>query len=913
VGRLTKEKQQQGQQPQQQAQADDETGKLNVNGKENLAVVLDQLTDAIGKPVETPNVVANRVLPKEYDGQIVLAPGPSSSPSQESGEARTKDGLTDLKVSGNDLRDKNVQRQEESGVKVAEGEAAYRKQPSRWAYTGKQRQQEQQTPEKLPGLIEESEKGRSDAATALRDVGKDVYWRNPTVRQGDLKPDGVGLEGPGQRGAQAGNKPVAGDAEKDLFLLSFDGDAYTQATAGHGREQAKAPKPTGHELELYDVRDLTTVINDFAAPRMEIQGGQTEAPSAAPGKDVIQQLKARLSPADFAEAEASIEEHGGKLVVMNRPEVQEKIKRALVEMRREQAAKPGGGEKAPWINQEFDEQFERQKEIADGNRIPHQDYLIYPSNWHEISKRAASDPKGKQIGASERTFRAFRHFHAENEKLAYAEFVRRPLPVPAPELTDEGLDEDAFIERYGYRPFVDAARDHLSTFGMDVDTASYTQARAALREGRLPEPASVRTEEFVNYFKQPYEVAGDETFGVFAEGMPSPFGCAAGLELVKIGIKSRAPRPDERKPAALTFVVDTSGSMGREDEQGLSRLALLRSALRSLVASLSAEDSVCIVGFNDQAEVVVPRTQARFAARILDGLNRLSAGGGTNLEAGLNLGYRLADEAFSPEAVNRVVLCGDGVANVGQQGPDELLKLVQVFAARGIDLAAVGLGLGQYNDAMMQKLADSGNGSAHFVDTPQEAEKVFREQLPPHLGALARDAKVQVDFNPEVVARYRLLGYEKRKIADQDFRNDKIDSGEVGHATLVTALYEIQRRPNANGPLGKVYLRWKDASRRHLPVVERNFPLGEGLIAARAEAAPADLRFLACVAQFAELLRGNRWARTGSFAAVLRQLERLPDECRARAEWNELADLVRRAQALSVQCWAEDVRPQDKR
>ena len=889
----------------------EEHAAINVNSAENLAVVPDKLVGATGKPVEVPDAKKESApvrhpvaAPREpLKGYVATTDAETLSPYQDSGKTG-KESLADLKVSVNELRGKDLQRQGESGLKVAQDGSSSQSQPYRWQFTG------------------EKEKQAVAACKSFAEV-EDVYRRTEWDRdsfesRGGRKPTIVDYDisgssyDPVMRGltpeeaARVREKPAqellksrTGEAEKDSFLAAFNGDVDPATeVSGTRRVAAKTPsgpaeKPLESEAQTraVDTTGLLGVLNDPAVLVAEDARRQ--------GFRYNPKHSSELSVTGWANA-------ARKAATTADPATVEKALRWLAEHQ-----KPDGSWETSGLGgQDKDEKAETNLALMAFLGGGHGEAT---GRYAENVRRAQDWLKTRQRGADEHTFRAFRYFRAENEKLAYPEFVRRPLPVPAPELTDEGMDEDAFIERYGYRPFVDAARDHLSTFGMDVDTASYTQARAALREGRLPEPESVRTEEFVNYFKQPYEVAGDETFGVFAEGMPSPFGCAAGLELVKIGIKSREPRPDERKPAVLTFVVDTSGSMGREDEHGLSRLDLLREALRSLVASLSAEDSICIVGFGDQAEVLLPRTQARFASRILDGLNRLSAGGGTNLEAGLDLGYRLADEAYSPEAVNRVVLCSDGVANVGQQGPDELLKLVQVFAARGIDLAAVGLGLGQFNDAMMQKLADSGNGSAHFVDTPREAEKVFREQLPPHLGALARDAKVQVDFNPEVVARYRLLGYEKRKIADKDFRNDKIDAGEVGHATLVTVLYEIQRCPNANGPLGKIYLRWKDASRRHLPVVERNFPLGEGLIAARVEAAPADLRFLACVAQFAELLRGNRWAQTGSFAAVLGQLEQLPDEYRSRAEWNELTELVRRAQGLSVQCWAEEARAQGKR
>ena len=534
------------------------------------------------------------------------------------------------------------------------------------------------------------------------------------------------------------------------------------------------------------------------------------------------------------------------------------------------------------------------------------------NNGREQAKAPVGGIVRKRINLTklETMLRGYQYFHAQNEKLSFRDYARRPAPVPPPALTDDGLDEDDYIERFGTRPFVDCARDHLSTFGLDVDTASYTLARSRLRQGQLPEPDSVRVEEFLNNFKQPYQVSGDDAFGVFAEGGPSPFNGAQDVEILKIGIKSRDPRPDERKPAMLTFIIDTSGSMSSPCATGSNydRLDMAREALKALVQQLDGEDAVCIVGFSDQAELVLPRTQARQKQRILDAIDSLTPHGATNVEAGLNMGYRLADEAYNADAVNRVILCSDGVANVGAKGPEEMLKLVKVFSGRGIDLSTVGFGMGQYNDQMMVRLADNGNGSCHFVDTLQQAERIFTEQLPPHLDVLARDAKAQVDFNPDVIERYRLLGYEKRKIADKDFRNDKIDAGEVAHSTLITVLYEIKRKPAGHGPLGKIYLRWKDAGYRHLPVVERNYPLSEGVMSGEVNRATPELRFAACVARFAELLRESPWVRDSSYGAVLEQLYHLPPAFRMREDCREVLELVTLAQSLSVKKCVAEVR-----
>ena len=515
--------------------------------------------------------------------------------------------------------------------------------------------------------------------------------------------------------------------------------------------------------------------------------------------------------------------------------------------------------------------------------------------------------------------RSYRFFHAENPKLDFAQFLRRPDSIrPAP-LSDDGLDEDLYIDKFGTRPFVDCARDHLSTFSLDVDTAAYTLARAALREGKLPAPESVKVEEFLNYFKQDYAVQGGEAFGVFAEAATTPFLDATQLvrdsyaaasdprtrELLRIGIKSRDPRPNERKPSMLTFVIDTSGSMSHAASMQYagSRLHLVKDALKDLVESLNAEDAIGIVGFGDQAELILPPTQARQKPRILEAIDGMTAGGATNVEAGLNLGFRLADEAFALNGVNRMILCSDGVANLGAKGPEEILKTVKLFAQRGISISTVGVGRGQVNDPLLRKLADEGDGSCHYADSLDEAKKIFAEKLPPHLNVLAKDAKVQVDFNVDTIKSYRLLGYEKRKIADKDFRNDKVDAGEVAHSTLITVFYELVRQPGSHGALGKVYLRWKDAGSPRLEVIERNYPLDESICAGPAQNASSDFRFLACVGRFAELLRESPWTRHGSYAEVLTELDALPADYKTKPAWSEVRDLVTRAMQLSVAKW----------
>lgn len=517
-----------------------------------------------------------------------------------------------------------------------------------------------------------------------------------------------------------------------------------------------------------------------------------------------------------------------------------------------------------------------------------------------------------RLGDLERRLRAFAHYRALDPSLSFETFAARELRVPPPAAGDEGLGAEEFRRRYGVHPFVETRLDRFSTFGMDVDTASWSLAAAHLRAGKLPPPKAIRVEEFVNSFGEDIPVDPEEVFAFAAEGGPSPFG--EGLDLLKIAVKARDLREGERKGAVLTFLIDSSGSMaaalssGLEEEpsggvsrkavEGTSRIEAVQGALAALVGSLSSEDRVQIVAYATTPYLVLPLTPAREAERIVGAVRSIQPSGATNLEAGLDLAYRVADEAFDPRAVNRVILASDGAANLGSRNPEEILKRVEVFARRGIYLSALGFGLGKYDDAMLETLADRGNGNYAHVDTPERAQEILRENLPRTLHVLAADAKIQVEFNPDVVTHYRLLGYENRDIRDEDFRNDKVDAGEVGPGSTVTVLYEIRRRPAAAGNLGRIFLRYRDAGTGR--VEERDYPLSPGVLATRLEETTDRFRFVASVAELAELLRGSYWARDGSYAKVIEVLGGLSPEFRATPEWREVAGAALRAQALTV-------------
>jgi len=458
------------------------------------------------------------------------------------------------------------------------------------------------------------------------------------------------------------------------------------------------------------------------------------------------------------------------------------------------------------------------------------------------------------------------------------------------EIATMELPAASTFKAYTPNPFVMAEKDRFSTFGLDVDTASYVLARNYIRSGKLPPPASVRPEEFVNSFDYNYPKQTGQAFAVNAEGMPSPF--APGLALLKIGIQGKVIGRDGRKPAHLAFVIDSSGSMARAD-----RLPLVQEAIAALVKSLQPLDRVSIVTYGTDARLAVQAHPAGSAREIIAAVNAIQCGGSTNLLQGIQLGYQVAQSAFRAGETNRVILCSDGVANVGLTDADEMLRQVEQFKRQGISFMSVGFGMGSYNDELMQKLADRGDGSYVFIDTPAEARRVMAEQIAATLQTIAKDAKIQVEFNPASVRRYRLIGYEKREIADEDFRNDAIDAGEVGSGQSSTALYEIELLDAAGSlDLGTVFVRYRDADTEK--VEEISSRLEASIIARRAPADAPRLHLAAAVAQFAEILRESEYARSRSFDDVRRVLGEVAVQLPLDQRVRELLTLVESAKGL---------------
>lgn len=456
-----------------------------------------------------------------------------------------------------------------------------------------------------------------------------------------------------------------------------------------------------------------------------------------------------------------------------------------------------------------------------------------------------------------------------------------------------------FFDHTGVNPFVATEDDHLSTFAVDVDNASYAMTRNYLNGGHLPPDEAVRVEEFVNNFKYDYVHPQERAFSIELEGAPSRFG--DNYRMLKVGIVGKQVRPENRKDANLVFVVDVSGSMSRED-----RLGTVRRALRMLLDNLTERDRVGIVVYGSNGRVILEPTSIRDRDRIASAIEMLVSGGSTNAEEGIRLGYEMADRVFEKGKINRIILCSDGVANVGRTGPDDILKMIKRYADKGITLSTIGFGMGNYNDVLMEKLGDKGNGHYAYVDNWTEAERIFKDNLTGTLQVIARDVKIQVDFDPDKIDRYRLLGYENRDVDDDKFRDDKEDGGEIGSGHQVTALYELKLKAGASGDIGRIYVRFKDPD--NFEVTEVSRPISKSIFKSTFESASTDFKLAAAVAEFSEILRDSYWAKGGKLSEVL-AVARMVEHKRSSEQVIELMDLISKADKVKASEENEDDGP----
>jgi Ca-activated chloride channel family protein len=465
---------------------------------------------------------------------------------------------------------------------------------------------------------------------------------------------------------------------------------------------------------------------------------------------------------------------------------------------------------------------------------------------------------------------------------------------------------DSNRERYAgeeVAPVQAVADAPVSTFGIDVDTGSYANVRRMLNEGQLPPQAAVRTEEMLNYFRYDYPVPEDRSrpFSITADMTTTPWN--ADTRLLRVGLRGYDLPRRGRPPANLVFLVDVSGSMASVD-----KLPLVQCSLALLANRLSPRDRVAIVVYAGAAGLVLESTSSRDA--IIGSLKRLHAGGSTAGAAGIQLAYRTARANMIEGGINRVILATDGDFNVGVTNNESLVDMVEREREAGITLTTLGYGTGNFNEAMMEQIADHGNGNYAYIDSPREAQKVLDQELASTLFTIAHDVKIQVEFNPAYVSEYRLIGYENRLLAEQDFDNDAVDAGDIGAGHQVTALYEIvpagsrgwlrdrrypgNRREAAgtgNDELAFLRLRFKLPGQQESRLIEQ--PVSAGLVR-NARAPVGDTAFVTAVAAYGQLLRGDTNLNGFTFADARALATRARAGDYWRREFVQLTELAER-------------------
>ncbi len=501
---------------------------------------------------------------------------------------------------------------------------------------------------------------------------------------------------------------------------------------------------------------------------------------------------------------------------------------------------------------------------------------------------------------------------ASSENMAAVSYMvgdsRLGLPHEPTFWQEQGAENYADFDDSGIQRVIENA---VSTFSIDVDTAAYSNVRRFLNQGSLPPADAVRAEELINYFSYDYpSMNSNAPFNISTEIAPSPWN--SGKHLIHIGIKAKDLADDKDLHSNLVFLVDVSGSMDSPD-----KLGLLKTSLKMLTQELSAKDSVALVVYAGASGLVLEATPANQTRKISAALDQLQAGGSTNGEAGIELAYALAEEAFIDGGINRVILATDGDFNVGTASVDALKELIETKRKSGISLTTLGFGTGNYNDHMMEQLADTGNGNYAYIDTINEARKVLVDEVQSTLQTVAKDVKIQIEFNPAIVAEYRLVGYENRELSREDFNNDQVDAGEIGAGHSVTAIYEIalvnseslsvdplrytQQAPTSNqvnlDELAFLKLRYKPTDADESLLLEQALEVAD--IKSLINETSDNYRFATAVAGFAQLLRDNDQTSNLDYDRVLElaQSSKGEDEFGYRSEFIQL---VRNAQALSV-------------
>jgi len=459
------------------------------------------------------------------------------------------------------------------------------------------------------------------------------------------------------------------------------------------------------------------------------------------------------------------------------------------------------------------------------------------------------------------------------QKLMEHEAYGLPMPTTLPVLADREN-----YQHFDNHSVQSVLHNPVSTFSIDVDTGAYANVRRFLNQGQLPRQDAVRIEELINYFAYDYAAPEDQQtpFLTHTALAPSPWNAHA--HLLHIGIKGYEVPREERPDANLVFLLDVSGSMNSPD-----KLGLLKKSMKLLSKQLTAKDSVSIVVYAGAAGVVLQPTAGNDQAKIATALDQLRAGGSTNGAAGIHLAYQLAEQQFIDDGINRILIATDGDFNVGTTDFNALLELVEKKRETGISLTHLGFGTGNYNDHLMEQLADTGNGNHAYIDTIKEANKVLVEQINATFMTIAKDVKIQIEFNPAVVSEYRLIGYENRQLNDEDFANDQVDAGEIGAGHTVTAIYELVLQGNPgwlpesryqqsvpvtehSDEVAFIKIRYKQPDEDHSQLLKWAVMKSDQVAL---DELSNDVRFATAVAAFGQLLRKGTYLKSFCYDDVL--------------------------------------------
>jgi len=556
-----------------------------------------------------------------------------------------------------------------------------------------------------------------------------------------------------------------------------------------------------------------------------------------------------------------------------------------------------------------------------------------PKDQHQINSRnetQRSEPQKKQASKTRNPTAIKRKLVTpsiqSSEELAakpYSFAIRRADPVLADIRTaQESVDRENYAHTT-QNPVMRAEETPVSSFSIDVDTGSYTNIRRMIRQGRIPPKDAIRAEEFINYFNYQYPAPANKThpFMLSTEMGPTPWN--PNSVLLNIGIKGFEIPKTQRPASNLVFLVDVSGSMRSDD-----KLGLLKNALKLLSNQLGPQDKISLAVYAGASGVVLEPTPGDQKFKILNAIDKLYAGGSTNGAAGIRLAYSMAQQAYIKDGINRIVLATDGDFNVGTVNFESLKNLVEEKRISGVSLTTLGFGTGNFNDHLMEQLADAGNGNYSYIDTLNEAQKVLVDELSSTLYTIAKDVKIQIEFNPQIVAEYRLIGYENRKLKREDFNNDKIDAGEIGAGHTVTALYELflvgrpgqlidplrygTKTKQPTGISSEMHSGSADIDKQELAFLRLRYKLPDQdtsqlvkapikLLAIKNNLSKTSdrFRFAASVAAYSQVLRGGTYTKNFGYADIIT----LAHEAKANDAFGyrgEFINLVRLTQSLSA-------------